>query len=168
MASIRNSTEKRFTYLVFGIYMILLVWLVLFKFATSIEEIHSMRGINLIPFHYDKENPVHFREVLYNIVVFIPAGFYFTAFTWKKGMGIGVLATTLLSFLFELTQWVFSLGATDITDIITNTAGGLCGMILFWIMGKVLCKCRMLIINVIGLIIEILACILFALLFISN
>lgn len=168
MKTLNTEKEKRFTYIVFGIYMILLVWLVLFKFAVSIEEIPRMRNINLIPFYYDRDTSFHFKEVLYNVIVFIPAGFYFTAFLEKRGRWHGVIATALLSVLFESMQWVFCLGSTDITDVITNTLGGLGGMFLFWITGKIFLKYRFIIINVIGFIIEILACLLLALLIFSN
>ena len=47
----QSKKEKRITCIVFGIYMFLLCWLVLFKFATNIEEIPHMRGVNLIPFY---------------------------------------------------------------------------------------------------------------------
>ena len=55
------------------------------------EAIPNMRSINLNPFHYDMENSVHFRKVLYNVIVFIPAGFYFTEFLKKKVCGLELL-----------------------------------------------------------------------------
>ena len=67
--------EKIFAYIVMGIYLLFLCWLILFKLADSINKIPSMRGINLIPFHYDHdqiaESRFHFNEVLYNTIVFI-------------------------------------------------------------------------------------------------
>ena len=107
-----------------GIYLIFLCWLVLFKCAISIEDIPHFRGVNLIPFYYNNENSVHLKEVVYNIVVFIPAGFYFTALFGKDKKLTGVFITAILSLLFEITQWIFSIGASDITDLITNTLGG--------------------------------------------
>ena len=47
--------EKIFAYIVMGIYLLFLCWLILFKLADSINKIPSMRGINLIPFHYDHD-----------------------------------------------------------------------------------------------------------------
>lgn len=73
-------------YIVMGIYLIFLCWLILFKLADSIDKIPSRRGINLIPFHYDELEGSRFQltEILYNVLAFIPAGFYFTAFGKKK------------------------------------------------------------------------------------
>lgn len=164
----KNNKEKIITHIVFGVYILLLIWLVLFKFATSVEEIPCLRGINLVPFHYEQETAVHVREVLYNVLVFVPAGFYFSAMFAKKHIFLGTAATAGLSLLFEITQWVFSIGASDITDLITNTVGGFCGMLLFWIMGKITFKYRMKIINALGIVIEIFGGALLMILLISN
>ena len=80
-----SSKQRMVSRIVFGIYLFLLVWLVLFKFATSLSELPSIRGINLIPFYYDQETGTHLKEVLYNIIVFIPLGVYVQIFKedWK-------------------------------------------------------------------------------------
>lgn len=149
-----NNREKRISYIVFGVYLLLLCWLVLFKFAVRAEDIPRLRNLNLIPFYYDSENSVHLREVVFNILFFIPAGFYFSAMFTKKNILLAPAATAIISLLFEISQWVFSIGASDITDLIMNTVGGLCGMLLFVIMGRIAGKHRMKIINVLGIIIE--------------
>ena len=154
MNTYKNKTEKFITLTVFTIYLMFLTWLVLFKLAVSTEMIPHMRGINLIPFYYDKETSFHFKEVLFNIVVFIPAGFYFTAINKNKGILRGVKAVLLLSISYELIQLIFGIGATDITDVITNTAGGFLGMILFVILGKIRRVHRLALINTLGLMME--------------
>ena len=143
-------------------------WLVLFKCAISIEDIPHFRGVNLIPFYYNNENSVHLKEVVYNIVVFIPAGFYFTALFGKEKKLTGVFITAILSLLFEITQWIFSIGASDITDLITNTLGGICGLFLFILMGKISYSRRMGIANLIGIVIELLGGGILVLLLIAN
>lgn len=163
-----NKRERKWTCVVFGVYAAFLVWLVLFKLATNWEQIPCQRGINLIPFHYDQENSVHGKEVLYNVLVFVPAGYYFGAFFQKKNIFLGTAAAAALSLLFEITQWVFSMGASDITDLITNTLGGLCGVALFWLMGKVTGKHRMTIANTVGMVLELSGGALLALLLLAN
>ena len=37
----------------FAVYLILLVWIILFKLQLSIHELDRIRSINLIPFYYD-------------------------------------------------------------------------------------------------------------------
>lgn len=163
-----NKRQRTWTGVVFGVYVAFLVWLVLFKLATNLEQIPCQRGINLIPFHYDQENSVHLKEVLYNMLVFVPAGYYFAAFLQKKNIFLGTAAAAALSLFFEITQWVFSIGASDITDLITNTLGGLCGVALFWLMGKAAGKHRMTIANTVGVVLELSGGALLALLLIAN
>lgn len=160
--------SKKWTYGVFGLYLLFLIWLVLFKLATDPAQIPSQRGINLVPFYYDQENGVHWKEVLYNVLIFVPAGFYFAAFFQKKNILLGTAAAAAISLFFEISQWVFSIGATDITDLITNTAGGFCGVALFWVLGKVAKNHRMTIANTVGAVLEILFGALLALLLIAN
>ena len=164
----QSTKQKRLSCIVFGIYLILLAWLVLFKFATSLSELPSMRGINLIPFFYDQETSAHLKEVLYNIIVFVPLGVYIQIFKkdWKTVTKCTVVF--FVSFLFEVVQFIFAIGASDITDIIGNTLGGIGGIIFCVLMKKIAPKKLISIINVLGMLIEIMAIGLFALLWVAN
>ena len=97
----RSTKQKRAVYTVFGIYLVLLAWLVLFKFATSLSELPSIRGINVIPFYYDQETSVHLKEVLYNIIVFIPLGVYIQILKEDWKIAMKCMVAFLTSFLFE-------------------------------------------------------------------
>ena len=111
------------------IYFILLIWLVVFKLNFSFEDIHKVRDINLIPFHYENviEGDIPLFEAFLNLVVFVPLGFLLhRAFRWKVVGEILVLAG--ISLIFETTQYILAIGATDITDLITNTLGGIIGV----------------------------------------
>ena len=149
--------QKKVLYIVFRVYFILLIWLVLFKFATNLSEIPSMRSINLIPFHYDQETSGHLEEVIYNIIVFIPLGVYVQIFreNWKKSMKFLFIFST--SFLFEMVQFIFAIGASDITDLIGNTIGGIVGILVYMMLKKIMPKKSISIINVVGLLIELVA-----------
>lgn len=153
----QSTKQKRLSYIVFSVYLILLIWLVLFKLATNLSEIPSMRGINLIPFYYDQETSVHFKEVIYNIIVFVPLGVYVQIFreNWKKATKCLVILLT--SFLFELVQFIFAIGASDITDLIGNTIGGIVGILFCVMLKKITPKKFISIINVSGLSIELAA-----------
>ena len=61
----------------FAVYMVLLVWIILFKLQLSIHDLDTVRNINLIPFHYENEIGMnfHLKEVLENIGIFIPSYF---------------------------------------------------------------------------------------------
>jgi glycopeptide antibiotics resistance protein len=74
----------------------------------------------------------------------------------------------LLSLAFEVIQWIFAIGASDITDVIGNTFGGILGVILFCFLGKISFKYRMAIVNLIGIVIEVIGVLLLALLWAVN
>ena len=155
-------------YIVFVVYLFFLCWLILFKLADSPEKIPSMRGINLIPFYYDQLAGSRFQlnEILYNVFIFVPVGFFFSALG-KKMIISGIMYSALLSFGFEVLQWCFSLGASDITDLITNIAGGALGAGLFFVLGKLFKGKEVIAVSIIGAILELLLISLMIILIIS-
>jgi glycopeptide antibiotics resistance protein len=42
-----------------------------------------------------------------------------------------------VSILFEIIQFIFGLGASDITDLINNTLGGVIGILIYFILNKI-------------------------------
>ena len=152
-----NHRTKVISCIVFGVNLLLLTKLVLFKFAFAIEEIPHLRQLNLIPFHYETSvKPImHIKEVVYNILVFVPAGVYFTAFFGERKWWEVIGASFLISLSFEIIQWIFSIGVRDITDLLGNTLGGVLGTFLFVLFGKILSKKRMRVIYVDGAAVEI-------------
>ena len=123
------NNKKR---ILFVIYCLILIWIILFKLSFSLEEIQALRGvsnINLIPFHYDTETSIHFKEVILNILIFVPFGLLtiMMHFNLRKSLIIGFG----FSFVMEAGQYIFRLGSSDITDLITNTLGTIAGVILY-------------------------------------
>lgn len=121
--------QKRITKVLLGSYLALLVWIILFKLGFSLADLEQQRSINLIPFHYDTETAFHAKEVINNMLVFLPVGVYL------KMLGVrtkhAALAGVAVSLTFETLQFVLACGASDITDIITNTAGALVGAAVY-------------------------------------
>ncbi len=111
-----------------ALYLFTLLWLVLFKFSYDITAVvldHQARGLNLVPFSG------HLREAVENLVIFIPFGlllsinFQHITF-WRK-----LAFLFIFSVAFEVIQFILAIGITDITDVITNTAGGLFGLTIY-------------------------------------
>ena len=50
----KNEKKSKALLVVFGIYLALLAWCILFKFALRPEEIPHLRGINLIPYRSEE------------------------------------------------------------------------------------------------------------------
>lgn len=125
-------------HIVFSVYCGILIWLVLFKLAFSWEDIRYLRCdrvINLIPF-YDK-NPIgrlQIREMMLNFLAFVPFGMYLNMLeiSWKKGILLGCA----VSLGFELCQFAFRIGASDVTDLITNTVGTTVGVCTYMVASK--------------------------------
>ena len=163
-----SRKTKITSYIVFGIYVTLLIWLILFKFATNLSDLPNIRSINLIPFHYDQETNMHFLEVTYNFLVFVPLGVYVHLIFDKWKVMSKVVTFFLTSILFEIIQFVFAIGASDITDLLGNTFGGLIGMVLCMLMKKIISNKYINIINILGILIEIGVIVMLTLLLIAN
>lgn len=120
-----------------GFYFAVLLWLLLFKFSfdiVSVIEHHQTRTLNLIPFAGFSHGTM--REMLENVLVFIPLGLLFGIngkhlnFWRKAGM------ISAISLAVEIIQFIFGIGITDVTDFITNTLGGLIGLGLYQFASK--------------------------------
>ena len=67
---------KKTTHILFTIYIFLVIWIILFKLSVSIDQLPHFRSINLIPFYYPNKTTYQIREVLDNLIIFIPFGLY--------------------------------------------------------------------------------------------
>ena len=160
----RRGKQHKLTYAVFGIYFLMLTWLVLFKLRLPFDFVPGIRSLNLIPFYYRQENSLHVKEVLYNVLVFIPMGVYSAIFFRDRPFWLRLLPSFLISLLYESAQYAFGIGASDITDLITNTTGGLLGILLFQLLGVIMPNKRITLINLTGIAVEIAALVVLALL----
>ena len=122
-----------------GIYLFFLLWLILFKLSFNLPQFltYSYSNVNLVPFStFSFENTTVLRETTYNLIVFFPFGVLlnvnFKRLSFSKKLGI----IFLVSFLAELIQFLFGIGVADITDLITNTTGGLIGLWAYQLLNK--------------------------------
>lgn len=129
-----------FVTILFLIYLALLVWIILFKLQFSISDLDKIRSINCIPFHYDKEigAAFHLTEVLENVLIFVPMGIYLQMLIPKVKLYAKIMMIAGTSFLLETTQYVLAIGRSDITDVLTNTAGGLLGLIAYLMVARLI------------------------------
>lgn len=170
----KSSNKNEFfnlTNILFIIYCMLLVWIILLKLSFSIDDIMTLdrfRRINLIPFYYPNEVKSHFSEVIENLLIFIPFGIYLKML--NKGNKKTILYGFLFSLVLEISQFIFKIGATDITDLITNTFGtviGVCGYVLLEKIFKNKEKLNN-VLKILALVVTILFCIMMLLLIIAN
>ena len=155
----------------FIIYCILLIWIILFKLSFSTNEITNLvkvNPINLIPFRYYNGTRNHLKEIIQNIIIFIPFGIYLKML--NKNNKQVILYGVIFSLVLEISQFIFKLGACDITDIITNTSGTILGLLGYLLLVKLFKNKDRInnVLKIIALIGTILFCSLIALLLIAN
>jgi glycopeptide antibiotics resistance protein len=122
-----NNVANRLTTTLFTIYLIALYWILLLKLGVSFSYVGTRRA-NLIPF---REPLILNSENVLNVVIFVPLGIYAGILFETWSFGRRVLLFFLLSLIVEAVQYIFRLGAFDVTDIITNTLGAVIGFMLF-------------------------------------
>lgn len=122
--------EKRITVALFFVYLVLLTWIILFKFSFSFAELDNLRQINLIPFRGSvvANGKIDFDEIINNVIVFIPVGAYIRLLMPNKSLIQKICPIVGISFLYEALQFMFAIGASDITDLFSNTMGGIIGI----------------------------------------
>jgi len=122
------------------LYIVILIWLVLFKFSLHISHIlsHHHRSLNLIPFSAPSivNGKINYAEMVYNCIFFIPLGLLLNVNFKKNGLFPKLTIIMLFSLTAEIIQYIFAIGASDITDVITNTLGGFLGLKLYDVSNK--------------------------------
>jgi glycopeptide antibiotics resistance protein len=135
----------------FVLYILTLLWLILFKFSFDVSSVlfdHQARSIEWIPFAGSSR-----AEMISNFIVFVPFGLLLSANfkqinIWRKLACVFIFSATV-----EIIQFILAIGVTDITDLITNTLGGLVGLMLYDLGNKYVdTKKQDLLLTVVGLI----------------
>ena len=76
-----------------------------------------------------------------------------------------VLTIIGVTVAFEIIQFIFAMGRTDITDVFGNTLGGIIGIGIYVLLNKILKNRTDKIINIITLVLTVCVLLFFALLF---
>ncbi len=122
-----NNATNRFTTVLFIIYLVAMCWILLFKLGVRFSYM-GKRNVNLIPF---RESLILNSENILNVVIFVPLGIYAGILFERWTFGKKLLFFFLLSLTVEGLQYILRVGAFDVTDIVTNTLGGIIGFIMF-------------------------------------
>lgn len=126
--------------LVFILYMFLL-----FELVTSTD--FESYSNNFIPFkeilRYSLFSPLFFKNIIGNIILFIPFGYFINRILKNKSGLINILITFITSTSIECIQMYIG-RSFDIDDIILNILGGYIGYIIYRLLNyinNVLPKC---------------------------
>ncbi len=138
MKKAKKRPSKNLTRFLFILYLIVLTWVILFKMELDFSLLKNMndRSINLIPFAESVtiDGKTDISEILLNVIVFIPFGIYISMLHKPWNFIQKIIPIFCVSLLYEVLQYAFAIGGSDITDLIGNTLGGIIGMILFFIL----------------------------------
>ncbi len=89
--------------------------------------------MNFVPFSNRAGNSA---EEVDNVLVFIPFGVLLGLNCKRLNVWSKLLVVLGASVAAETIQYIFAIGATDVTDVITNTLGGLIGILAYDLSSK--------------------------------
>ncbi len=119
---------KEFLNFIFIVYALLL-----YKLLTS-TEMNTNSGFNLVPFmeifRYDIGSKLFFYNVIGNILIFIPFGYFVSDYVKANKVSHILFISVLTSLTVELVQLRID-RSFDIDDIILNVAGSIIGFLLY-------------------------------------
>ena len=144
------KSEKLFQLLskiIFGLYICLLVWVVVFKcnLINSVTQTYEYFksftlaerfNFYLVPFKDYFEGPflIQIRTIIeddiLNLLLFVPFGMYLTLFIKKGSLYKVIILTFVLSLFFESFQLFSLIGSFATKDLITNVLGSLLGYLI--------------------------------------
>ena len=142
------------------IYILVLTGIILFKlpfYSPSISD--GIRAINLVPLmgSFDENGVLGLREITDNIMLFIPFGIYICVLKSEWPLLKRILSAAGLSLAFEVAQYIFALGRTDVTDILGNTFGGVIGICIYALALRILKERTFKAVNIIALVLTVFA-----------
>ncbi|MBC6005050.1 VanZ family protein [Paeniclostridium sp. NSJ-45] len=132
----KKNNSYKITNILLIIYLFILTFVILFKIG--FPEL-GRRSINLIPYGGSVivNGKINILELIYNIIAFIPFGIYISILKTNWNFIKKVVPIFGVSLVFEITQFVFGVGASDITDLINNTIGGIIGILIYVMLTKI-------------------------------
>ncbi|MDO9374706.1 MAG: VanZ family protein [Ferruginibacter sp.] len=130
---------SRLTRVLFAVYLVVLVWILVFKLGVRFSYMEN-RSVNLIPFSAPARihGQVEFSEMILNAIIFLPVGIYAASLFQRWSFLAKLFSCFCISFLCEAIQFIFRIGAFDVTDIIMNSFGGTIGVLTFMILKAIL------------------------------
>ena len=114
--------------MLFMVYLILL-----FELVTS-QDLTAIHTTNFMPFReilrYEIGSSGFYKQVIGNIVLFIPFGYFMTSYCNIKNLGTISLVSLLSSAVIEIVQYFIG-RSFDVDDLILNVVGGIIGFLLY-------------------------------------
>ena len=118
----KGNRQRNLIRILFIMYILILVWILLFKMSFSIDELYKNRSINIIPFIGSViiNGRIDISEVINNIAVFIPVGIYICML--KKDWFIlkQILVGFFISLSIEVLHYIYFIVCKLISIYVRN------------------------------------------------
>jgi len=130
---IRNHRERISLYKEFFSILSIIYIFLLFQLLTKVE-LNTNSGYNIMPFteilRYEFGSNLFYYNVVGNIVIFIPFGFFIASYVQSKNIFPALIISGIVSTTVEFVQ--LNIGRSfDIDDIILNILGAIVGYLLY-------------------------------------
>ena len=113
--------------------LIFIIYVLCLYYVVTAQDI-NYGGVNLIPFkemfRYEIGSYKFMKNILGNILLFLPYGFFSSYYLNNKKISTNVILCLIASFSIECIQYYIG-RVFDIDDIILNVVGGFCGCLLY-------------------------------------
>jgi glycopeptide antibiotics resistance protein len=148
----KKGSANMFTSSLLIIYLVALVWIILFKLNIQYTYLEHNRSLNLVPFNEPLilNGKPDLGEIKLNALIYIPLGVYVGILFQKWSIIKKILLFFVSSLILEVLQYILAMGASDITDIINNTLGGIIGLTIYTILEKIFPQKAQKIINILA------------------
>lgn len=133
----KEKKTKGIITVLFGIYMIIVLRITVFRSGFSLGHLFQNGSVNLTLFqgYCELIRKREWFSFVYlfggNIGWFLPFGMYLQYRRKERGIGWTVLYGFCFSLLIETLQYVFGTGFSELDDLVLNTLGALLGALLW-------------------------------------
>ncbi|MDD5888560.1 MAG: VanZ family protein [bacterium] len=135
---IKYRKEKKFVFYKELLMLSFVIYIMcLFQVVTFQDDTWSAN--NFIPFReimrYNVGSRLFFKNVMGNIIMFLPYGFFASYLLKNKKISVAFILTVIASFSIELVQMMIG-RVFDVDDIILNVCGGCLGFLIYYLIDK--------------------------------
>ena len=124
-----KKVQRTLVPVMFILYLLALIWVIVFKANRDLLIYGGEPEFRQISFYLYFNG----KETLLNIAAFVPAGLFLMLLPRQGKILPAYVGSFLLSLAFEVVQYILMLGTSDLTDLLTNTLGGIVGVGAFFL-----------------------------------
>lgn len=127
------KNNKKFVFHRELLALLFMIYILCLYYVVTYQDV-NYGGVNLVPFkemfRYSFGSPKFIKNVVGNIIMFIPFGFFVSYYLKANKLSYPVILTLIVSLTIELVQ--LKIGRVfDIDDVILNVVGGFCGFLIY-------------------------------------